>query len=54
LWRTLCYSGEPLDLLISRAINGAAQGILHVAAQKPLHQSVTALRDDQVDNSHQQ
>lgn len=55
LWRTLCYGHESLDALVTRAINGAAQGVMHVAVPKPQNQSPPPTgRDDQVEHSHQQ
>ena len=30
LWRTLCYSSEPLDALVERALSGATQGVVRV------------------------
>lgn len=57
LWRTLCYGVEPIDTLISRAINGATQGIMHVAVPRPQNQSaVTAVpsRDDHDSSPGQQ
>lgn len=33
LWRTLCYgTGEPLDALVARAVGGATQGVVALAA----------------------
>lgn len=32
LWRTLCYRGLGLNELLARAIAGATQGVMHVAA----------------------
>lgn len=54
LWRALCYCGEPLDALVARAVNGAAQGVMHVAVPRPQNQSPTATRDDHDPNRHQQ
>ena len=35
LWRVLCYSNEPLDAVVERALGGGAQGIMQIAAAKP-------------------
>ena len=40
LWRTLCYSAEPLDAVVSRAMVGATQGVLQVASAKPQNQTL--------------
>lgn len=32
LWRSLCYAGEPLEALASRAMAGATQGVMQVGA----------------------
>lgn len=39
LWRALNYVDEPLDMLVARALAGAAQGILAVAATRPQNQA---------------
>lgn len=39
LWRALCYGDEPLDRLVSRAVDGATQGVLQVSAPRRLNQS---------------
>lgn len=39
LWRALNYAEEPLEMLVARALAGAAQGILAVAATRPQNQS---------------
>ena len=35
LWRVLCYSNEPLDALINRAVDGAKVGVQQVFRTKP-------------------
>lgn len=35
LWRSLCYLREPLEALATRAVAGAAQGVMQVAPQPP-------------------
>ena len=38
LWRTLCYGHLPLDELMTRAVDGARQGIMQVASPRPQNQ----------------
>jgi PTS system mannose-specific IIA component len=38
LLRTVCYRAEPLDELITRALNGATQGIMQVNPSAPQNQ----------------
>jgi mannose PTS system EIIA component len=54
LWRALCYADEPLDALVARAVAGATQGVMQVAAPKRQNQSPTALKHDQDEPDHQQ
>lgn len=54
LWRVLCYSAEPLETLVTRAVDGAAQGIMQVGASRPQNQSVQVSSHDQVQHHHQQ
>lgn len=54
LWRTLCYLQEPLDRLISRATEGATQGVLQVSAPRRQNQSPSSAAHAQVVDSHQQ
>ena len=35
LWRSLCYLREPLEALATRAVAGAAQGVMQVAPPPP-------------------
>jgi len=39
LWRTLSYANEALDMLVARAISGAAQGVLQASASRPQQQA---------------
>ncbi len=39
LWRTINYADEPLDLLVSRALAGATQGVMQVAPARPQTQT---------------
>lgn len=54
LWRTLCYAGQPLDDLVSRAVAGASQGVMHVAVPRRQNQATPTLSHDQVEHHHQQ
>lgn len=54
LWRTLCYSDQPLDDLVNRAVAGASQGAMHVAVPRRQNQATPALSHDQVKHHHQQ
>jgi PTS system ascorbate-specific IIA component len=58
LWRTLCYADESLDLLVTRAVSGASQGVMQLAPTRPQNQLPAALpREsglDQDDPHHQQ
>ncbi|MFY8084135.1 MAG: PTS sugar transporter subunit IIA [Rubrivivax sp.] len=54
LWRVLCYANEPLDRLVSRAVDGAVQGVMQVSTVRPQNQSVQAGPNDQVQHHHQQ
>jgi PTS system ascorbate-specific IIA component len=38
LWRTLCYGHLPLEQLVTRAVDGARQGIMQVASPRPQNQ----------------
>lgn len=38
LWRVLCYSNEPLDALINRAVDGAKLGVQQVVRTRPKNQ----------------
>ena len=35
LWRVLCYAREPLEALAGRAVTGATQGVVQLAATEP-------------------
>lgn len=55
LWRVLCYRHEPLDVVVTKAVE-AARGIMHVAAAPPQNQNpaATPARDAHLDDRHQQ
>jgi mannose PTS system EIIA component len=46
LWRTLCYSQLPLTELVTRAVDGARQGIMQVATPRRQNQAQKPLSDD--------
>jgi PTS system ascorbate-specific IIA component len=54
LWRVLCYANESLDRLVSRAVDGAVQGVMQVSTVRPQNQSVQVGPNDQVQHHHQQ
>ncbi len=54
LWRVLNYAQEPLDQLVSRALGGAAQGILQVTATASPQQQTTIHANAEVDHHHHQ
>jgi PTS system ascorbate-specific IIA component len=54
LWRCLCYAADPLDQLVSRAVEGATMGVLQVSPPRPQRQSSYAPAHDQVDDHDQQ
>jgi PTS system ascorbate-specific IIA component len=54
VWRALCYADEPLEALVTRALAGATQGVMQVAAPKRQNQSPHVFKHDQVDPHHQQ
>lgn len=54
LWRAICYRQQPLDDLVSRALSGASQGVMHVAVPRRQNQVSPASRHDPLQHSHQQ
>lgn len=54
LWRSLCYAAEPLEALASRAVAGAAQGVMQVAGLRPQNPTLEPAGDDQDHRFHQQ
>jgi PTS system ascorbate-specific IIA component len=54
LWRTLCYAHMPLEDLVTRALAGASQGVMHVAVPRRQNQSSSPSHHDQVQHHHQQ
>lgn len=53
LWRVLNYSHETLDVLVTRALAGATQGVMQIASARPQNQS-SRRSDDQDHRDHQQ
>jgi PTS system mannose-specific IIA component len=39
LWRVLCYEREPLEQLVTRAVEGAAQAVMQVSVPRPQNQT---------------
>jgi mannose PTS system EIIA component len=54
LWRALCYADDNLDALVARAVAGATQGIMQVAASRPQNQTNKSAPHDQDPDHHQQ
>lgn len=54
LWRSLCYADDSLDALAMRAVAGATQGIMQIAAPKPQNQAYKISAHDQDTHHHQQ
>jgi mannose PTS system EIIA component len=46
LWRALCYSSEPIDALVARALAGATQGAMQASPARPQQQARSAENDD--------
>jgi mannose PTS system EIIA component len=54
LWRALCYGDEPLDRLVSRAVDGATQGVLQISSPRRLNQSTLTPGHDHHQHHDQQ
>ncbi len=54
LWRTLCYADNALEDLVTRAVAGASQGVMHVAVPRRQNQTPQPASHDQVQHHHQQ
>jgi PTS system mannose-specific IIA component len=54
LWRAICYRHQPLDELVTRAVAGAGQGVMHVAVPRRQNQPSPPGRHDPQAHSHQQ
>jgi PTS system ascorbate-specific IIA component len=53
LWRSICYSGDSLDVAVGRAVAGATQGVMQVATSRPQNQTLKARGSDQGDRQDQ-
>ena len=54
LWRSLCYAGEPLDALVSRALAGGTQGAMQVSPSRPQNQARNPAESDAKDHRQDQ
>jgi PTS system mannose-specific IIA component len=54
LWRALCYSEVPLEELVTRAVDGGAQGVMQLGVPRPQNQASPPSNHDQVQPQHQQ
>lgn len=54
LWRSLCYAGESLEVMVMRAMSGAAQGVMQVGTSRPQNQTQKPGGNDQEHHHHQQ
>jgi mannose PTS system EIIA component len=54
LWRALCYREEPLERLVSRAVDGATQGVLQISSPRRLNQSSSPSGHDHHQHHDQQ
>lgn len=54
LWRALCYAEVPLEELVTRAVDGGAQGVMQVGLPRPQNQASLPASHDQAQHQHQQ
>lgn len=54
LWRSLCYADEPLDKLVTRAVEGATNGVLQLSQPRRQNQAASPSSHDQVPHHDQQ
>jgi mannose PTS system EIIA component len=54
LWRTMCYASLSLDDLVTRAVAGASQGVMHVAVSRRQNQGLPPTSHDPVQHHDQQ
>ena len=54
LWRALCYSKEPLDSLVVRALAGAQQGAMQVSPARPQNQARNPFDTDEKNHRQDQ
>lgn len=52
LWRALCYLHEPLDVLLTRAMAGAIQGVMQASTSRPQQQALSTGSEDAKDKRH--
>lgn len=53
LWRVLNYAHETVEVLVTRALAGATQGVMQIASARPQNQAIRRT-DDQNHRDHQQ
>ena len=53
LWRSLCYGDDSLDAAAARAVAGATQGVMQLAAARPQNQTRKATASDQANSQDQ-
>jgi|SRR6185437_8973177 len=53
LWRSLCYGDDSLDVAAARAVAGATQGVMQLAAVRPQNQARKATASDQAHSQDQ-
>jgi PTS system ascorbate-specific IIA component len=55
VWRSLCYADEPLERLVTRAVEGATQGVLQLSSPRRQNQGApSSSSHDQVEHHDQQ
>lgn len=54
LWRALCYAHEPLDCLVTRAVEGGARGVTQLASAHPQNQQSNRLGPNDQEPHHDQ
>ncbi|GAP37554.1 PTS fructose transporter subunit IIA [Piscinibacter sakaiensis] len=54
LWRSLCYADDKLDLLVTRALAGATQGVMQLSGSRPQNQAQKPPSHDPNAHQHQQ
>lgn len=54
LWRSLCYRDDSLEVLVTRAMAGATQGVMQVASVRPQNQACKPGANDQDPHHNQQ
>ena len=54
LWRSLCYLGEPLETLVTRAVGGGSQGVMQIPHSRSPAQIHSPITHDSNNSRHQQ